>query len=97
MNHLTVDLVDLESQTVDREWDLANYNYLSTAIELLRNRLECYVAPVEQQLELQAQGVDREQAFAAATAALTSPSALDRLCQLFNLSSFDRDVLLLCK
>lgn len=96
MNLLTVDIVDPESRIVDRDWNFANYNYLSTAIELLRNRLECYVAPVEQQLELQAQTVERRQAFETAAAALTSPSALDRLCQLFNLASFDRDVLLLC-
>jgi hypothetical protein len=94
MNYSTVDLVDLESQAAerearhqaDRDWNIANYNYLSTAIELLRNRLECYVAPVEQQLELQAQAVERQQAFEMAATALTSPSALDRLCQLFNLS-----------
>ncbi len=104
MNHPTVDTMGIESQIAEREarhqggrdWNIANYNYLSTAIELLRNRLECYVAPVEQQLELQAQAVDRQQAFDAAGLALTSLSALDRLCQLFNLSSFDRDVLLLC-
>ena len=57
---MTVDLVDLKSQIADRDWELTNYNYLSTAIELLCNRLECYAAPVEQKLELQAQGIVRQ-------------------------------------
>jgi hypothetical protein len=96
MNYPTINSLEIHTQPQSRDWNLANYNYLSAAIELLRNRLECYAAPVEQQSELSAQAVDRQRDFDVAVAALTSPSALDRLCQLFDLSSFDRDVLLLC-
>ncbi len=80
----------------DRNWHIANQNYLLVAIEILRDRLELYVAPADKQAELQAQGNDRKQTFETAVAALRSPSALDRLSQLFNLSSFDRQILLLC-
>jgi ATPase family associated with various cellular activities (AAA) len=80
----------------DNNWHIANQNYLLAAIEVLRNRLECYAAPADNQSELQAQGRDRKQTFETAGAALRSPSALDRLSKLFNLSSFDRDILLLC-
>jgi ATPase family associated with various cellular activities (AAA) len=80
----------------DRNWHIANQSYLFAAVEVLRNRLEYYAAPVDKRSELQAQGSDRTQIFEAAVVALRSPSALDRLSQLFNLSSFDRDILLLC-
>ncbi len=80
----------------DRDWYSANQNYLLAAIEVLRNQLECYVAPPERQAELQSQGFERKQSFETAQAALPSPSALDRLCQIFRLSDFDRDILLLC-
>ena len=89
-------LEDSPPQQQEQDWYVANQNYLSAAVDVLRNRLECYAAPAENQLELQAQGSDRKQTFEAAAAALSSPSALDRLCQLFNLSNFDRDILLLC-
>ena len=89
-------LAEPPPQQQEQDWYVANQKYLSAAVDVLRNRLECYAAPAENQPELQSQGVDRKQTFEAAAAALRSPSALDRLCQLFNLSNFDRDILLLC-
>jgi ATPase family associated with various cellular activities (AAA) len=85
-----------DSQQEDRDWCVANQNYLLANLEVLRNRLECYATPAADQLELQTQGIARQQALETAAAALPSLSALDRLCQLFNLSSFDRDLLLFC-
>ncbi|WP_310484836.1 ATP-binding protein [Chamaesiphon sp. VAR_48_metabat_403] len=89
---------ELEPDTLlnSRDWNAANHHYLSTAIEVLRNRLECYGSPPQSQPELQLRGMELDRDLEAAVAALPAPSALDRLCQLFNLSTFDRQILLLC-
>ncbi|MFB2769546.1 ATP-binding protein [Pelatocladus sp. BLCC-F211] len=74
---------------INRSWDEANLHYLSAAVDMVRSRLERYTSPYPNQEELEAQQKAHQQA-------LESPSALEQLCKLFGLSSFERDILLLC-
>ena len=74
-------------------WQQANQQYLTTSLarvrEALRHASRETVAESEKPEKIEA-------AIAAAEADLPSPSALQRLCNLFQLSPFERDVLLLC-
>jgi hypothetical protein len=79
----------------DRNWDHANYEYLSAALALVRGILENHIAISQNQPEAQNQE-HLQQALQEAAAAMPTPSALDRVCKIFSLSSFERDLLLLC-
>ncbi|MHC5832399.1 MAG: ATP-binding protein, partial [Nostoc sp.] len=76
--------------TININWYEANQRHLLAALAVVRCALEKYNA--KEQLELEAQ----QQALHEAAAAMSAPSALDRLCRIFNLSLFERDLLLLC-
>jgi hypothetical protein len=76
-------------------WQTANQAYLMASLAIVRDGLARYVAqqqgqpgPTEQQQDLQA-------ALQQAADDLPSPSALENVCRAFNLSTFERDVLLL--
>ncbi|MEH1868204.1 MAG: ATP-binding protein [Nostoc sp.] len=75
--------------TINRNWDEANYRYLSAALAIVRGILENHTAKDQNQENLQ-------QALQEAAATMPAPSALERVCKIFNLSSFERDLLLLC-
>ncbi len=67
------------------DWQAANQQYLIDQLNLMRVRLECYrdkVTPLEAE---HAPAMQHGQ-----------PAALDVLCDQFDLTSFERDVLLLC-
>jgi len=80
--------------TVPIDWYSANYRYLLTAVEQVRQVLERQVASRQNQLyEALPEG---ESALTAAAATMPVPPALEQLCTTFSLSPFERDVLLLC-
>lgn len=72
-------------------WSAANQRYLRAALDLVRGYLEQPETGGEQPGAVQAQ---RDLQLAASL--LPAPSALDALCADFNLSPFERNVLLLC-
>ncbi|MCW5312740.1 AAA family ATPase [Nostoc sp. KVJ3] len=81
--------------TTNRNWDEANYLYLSAALALVRGILENHTAKEQNQPEEKNQE-HLQQALQAAAAAMPTPSALERVCKIFSLSPFERDLLLLC-
>ncbi|GAA6619776.1 ATP-binding protein [Scytonema sp. NUACC26] len=76
-------------------WHEANQRYLSAALAVVRSALQKYAAS-EQQPEFEAQEMTRQQALQEAAVAMPAPSALEKLCRIFGLSTFERDLLLLC-
>lgn len=81
----------MNSSTINlnSSWDEANLQYLSAAVDAVRHRLEQYTSLSQNQANLEAQEKLTQPT-------LATPSALEQLCQLFGLSSFERDILLLC-
>jgi hypothetical protein len=85
----------MNATTVDDNWNEANEYYLLAALGIVRDAIERY-AKLTQPSEFQEQQYQRQQALQAATAAMTAPPLLERVCQLFGLSHFERDILLMC-
>ena len=81
--------------TTNCTWDEANYRYLSAAIAVVRGILENHTAKEQNQPEEKNQEY-LQQALQEAAAAMPAPSALERVCKIFSLSPFERDLLLLC-
>ena len=75
-------------------WYQANFQYILTSLHRIRQALENYIT------RTQASPIQIPSEIKLASEALAvlhnHPSALDRLCNLFNLSFFERDILLLC-
>jgi hypothetical protein len=69
-----------------RDWNQLNQRYLSSALEAMRRRIDS--ESVRDDAEVFAPETLRDQ--------MTPPPALETLQEMFNLSSFERDVLLLC-
>jgi ATP-dependent 26S proteasome regulatory subunit len=95
--------------TATNNWQEANQRYLMASLAVVREALQHHVRNLEVKTdnsgEVTAAPPDNNQsqgslaanlALQVAAAALPSPSALQHLCTTFNLSSFERDVLLLC-
>ena len=80
---------------INTNWHEANQRYLSAALAVVRGALQKYTAS-ELKPEFEAQEMAWQQALQEAAAAMLAPSALDRLCKIFSLSPFERDLLLLC-
>ncbi|MCC5642556.1 ATP-binding protein [Nostoc sp. CHAB 5824] len=85
----------MNATTINRNWDEANYRYLSAALAVVRGILENYTAKEQNQSEEKNQE-PLQQALQEAAAAMPAPSTLERVCKMFSLSSFERDLLLLC-
>jgi hypothetical protein len=66
------------------EWQTANQRYLAAALGVVRAAV------------LEEDGASAEEEFRASAAALPAPAALDTLVAGFGLSSFERDLILLC-
>lgn len=79
----------------DPDWCAANQHYLSAALDQVRAALECYVAKLENKSVSENQD-NGQQALAKIGATMPAPPAIDRLTAMFNLSNFERDLLLLC-
>lgn len=78
-------------------WHEANQRYLTAALAELRAALEGYASRGDDgasDASVSGSAPGDSQTEIAAT--MPRPAALDRLCQAFGLSSFERDVLLLC-
>ena len=84
----------MSATTVAATWHEANHRYLLASLALIRSALERYITPDDAKLADRIQIHDRE--LQTAAAAMPARSAIDRLCQIFGLSSFERDILLLC-
>ncbi len=79
-------------------WHEANQRYLMARLAVVRNALTKYAENVEAQREKQPPRESRPpaQTLDSTIENLPAPAALDSLCSAFALSSFERDVLLLC-
>jgi hypothetical protein len=79
-------------------WTDANQRYLMAALGVVREALECHIARSRDDRKTgQAQdGRGAHQALKEAASAMPSPSALELLSRMFGLSSFEKDLLLLC-
>ncbi|OKH50477.1 ATPase [Calothrix sp. HK-06] len=83
------------NSTTHQNWFDANHEYLLAALAVVRGALENYIAKLDLP-ERQAEQKVRIQTLQKAGAAMPSLSALERICKMFGLSTFERDVLLLC-
>lgn len=82
---------------VSPNWQEANQNYLMTALRIVREALEAYVSKRNGELISNPTEIGKD--LVNPNAFLTNfsrPPALEQLCSTFGLSSFERDVLLLC-
>lgn len=80
------------------EWSNANQQYLATKIRLLKERL-VFIARNRATHKEQEEWPDfsgAENELAALAASMTAPPAIEKLTLVFGLSSFERDILLLC-
>ncbi|BAY40185.1 ATPase central domain-containing protein [Nostoc sp. NIES-2111] len=84
----------MNATTVNHNWYEANERYLLAALGMVRDAIERY-AHKTQSPESPAQQ-NRQQTLQTATAAMTAPPLIERVCQLFGLSQFERDILLMC-
>jgi len=75
-------------------WYEANSSYLFLAAEQVHQVLKSYLA--QRQNQPPEPAPDLHSALDATVAAMSEPPALDHLCTTFNLSPFERDILLLC-
>ena len=78
----------------ERPWLEANRRHLLAAVDVVRAALEHFATQAGGS-ELPDRRAEAAAALGVAAADLLAPSALDRFCTLFGLSSFERDVLLL--
>ncbi|MGV0107234.1 AAA+ ATPase domain-containing protein [Nostoc sp. DSM 114160] len=85
----------MNATTINHNWDEANYRYLSAALAVVRDILENHTAK-EQNQPQENHPEHLQQALQEAVAAMPAPSALERVCKMFRLSSFERNLLLLC-
>ncbi|MBD2308712.1 ATP-binding protein [Chroococcidiopsis sp. FACHB-1243] len=77
-------------------WYEANQRYLSASMASMRQILEQYAVSLHNSPDRLSNNDKYEQALQKAAEALPAPSALERICQIFALSDFERDLLLLC-
>jgi ATPase family associated with various cellular activities (AAA) len=83
------------NDTPPTNWHGANQRYLTARLSVVREALERHAARGREIAEEESDKTT-EATLRAAALALPAPSALDFLCGVFSLSSFERDVLLLC-
>ena len=82
-----------QATTFAADWSAANQRHLLAALAPVRAALAIHSgAPADQIPD----AAELRRALAAAEEALPAPSALQRICEGFKLSAFERDILLLC-
>lgn len=90
----------MTSTNLNQDWYELNQRYLSATLALVRGAIEKYIIKLQNksqnQSEYSEQEYQHQQTLQQASAAMSVPSALERLCKIFDLSEFERDVLLLC-
>jgi len=77
-------------------WQKENQYYLMGMIGLVRNQLENYIKSAENKQNFQSDSADKIQDLKRLAESMQIPPALDTLVNKLNLSSFERDILLLC-
>jgi hypothetical protein len=77
------------------EWPEANQRYLMAAVALVRTALERHAHKAKDDASAKVDTA-ADKAFHEAAGAMPAPSALERLCAAFQLSPFERDLVLLC-
>ncbi|NJK65171.1 MAG: ATP-binding protein [Microcoleus sp. SU_5_3] len=83
--------------TTNDNWQITNHTYLTTALAKVRQRLIEHADPDlldTEEIELSEPSFTEN--FPENPTSSTEPSALERICTIFNLSDFERDLLLLC-
>ncbi|MFM7366951.1 MAG: hypothetical protein ACKO2Z_03910, partial [Sphaerospermopsis kisseleviana] len=78
-----------------QQWYEGNESYLLAALAMVRGAIEAS-AQKTQPSEPREQQQLGEQALQAARAGMSAPPALEQICKLFGLTSFERDILLMC-
>lgn len=78
------------------DWFEANQRVLSAALALVRHVLERSLARARNETIAEEQQPALQHVYEEALTAMTTPAALTRLCAAFDLSPFERDMLLLC-
>jgi hypothetical protein len=81
--------------TPEQQWQEANQRYLMAMLTVVRYELEQCVSPSPGK-EMMAKGKELLQQAKQIAVSMSAPPMLDTICSVFNLSSFERDVLLLC-
>jgi len=80
--------------TATNQWYKANSHYLMSAAAAVHRALERHIAQKQNQpTEIIPEDASALEALAST---MTAPPALEQLCKTFNLSLFERDILLLC-
>ena len=74
---------------LEQNWQIVNQRCLMAAIDRLRPALQRYAVSQGQMVSTTADG-------SSSSSDIQSSPAIDRLCQTFQLSSFERDILLFC-
>src|SRR2546425_160263 len=83
-------------------WQEDNQRYLSTALDVVRHRLERHLTTAREGQQGEDQSAESQQtsieldALQNVAACMSAPPALETLCMLFGLSPFERDIVLLC-
>jgi hypothetical protein len=88
-----MDVAVVTQDTTPSDWLEANQRYLMAALGMVREALERHSDRAADPPETG--GESAEERLREASLALPAPAALDTLCAVFGLSSFERDVLLL--
>lgn len=92
----------MNATTTTRTWQEDNQRYLSTALDVLRHRLESHLAAKREGEQGEEQPTAGQQApveldtLQEMAAGMSAPPALETLCALFGLSPFERNIVLLC-
>ncbi len=82
--------------TVIQQWEEANQRYLVASLALVKHALEQYLERTHGKPITTERQQALQQDLQAVAAAMPAPANLETLCETFHLSSFERDVLLLC-
>ena len=84
------------TMTLENNWPKANQHYLMTALGEVRSLLELHAATSQESNPVSEKQETLKPELLEHLNDLPSPSALETLCEIFNLSSFERILLLLC-
>ncbi len=84
-------IINMTTTTTD--WYLANYQYLMASVNRVQRHLELYIKNKQNQPHPTEEETDSS---FPSSSNLTIPFALDILCSQFNLSEFERNILLMC-
>ena len=84
------------TRVATENWVDSNQRYLMGALAVVREALEKHIARRTGAAQSTKDDSQAKEPANEATEVMSAPSALERLCGTFGLSSFERDVLLLC-